>query len=691
MNADDSLQALARAAGVHVHWHNARGQDQEVTPDVLRNVLGRLGLAADNPEAVRDSLARLRDEAGHCPPLLTVQAGQTVALRGDVAAGQPYAIDLEAGGQHSGHTESDGAHAWLRAPERIGYHRLYVGERELTLAVAPPRCTGVADLAGAPGRLWGLAVQLYSLRRRAGNAAQPGGVGDFTALRELAEELAGGGCEALAISPVHAMFSADPGKYSPYAPSSRLFVNAAYADPADVYARETIAAAAHRAHAEGLQALDAAELIDWPEVSRLRLALLRELYEGFPDNLADRQRTAFETFRREGGEALERHARFEALHAHQVRRQAHDWRRWEPGLRDPRSAEVEAFAQAHANEVRFHAFAQWLAHEGLAGAHRQALACGMRIGLMADLAVGTDPCGSHAWSRQDDVITGLSPGAPPDVYNPAGQAWGLTAFSPHALRRHGYGAYIEMLRAALAHAGGLRIDHALGMQRMWLVPEGAPPGAGAYVDYPFDDLMRLTALESVRQHAVIMGENLGTVPHGFNERIAAHGMLGMSVLWFEREGAPPARYTPPERWSPHSIGTTTTHDLPTVAGWWRGRDIDWRARLDLLGPTSEAEERQAREHDKAALWQAVRASDAPAQAPAEAPLEAAIAYVGRTAAPLVLLPLEDALGVVEQPNLPGTIDSHPNWRRRLPARVDDIGADARTQARLQTLSRARNA
>src|SRR5690606_12740120 len=313
---------------------------------------------------------------------------------------------------------------------------------------------------------------------------------------------------------------------------------------------------------------------DWPEVGRHRLALLRDLFIGFPGNASPDAQKTFRKFREEAGNALEQHAIFEALHAAHLPGGAPGWQQWPEGLRSPDSREVEVFAASNTQEIRFHAFLQWLADRGLAGAQKAARDAGMRIGLVGDLAVGTDPGGSHAWSRQAEIITGLSPGAPPDIYNPSGQAWGLTAFAPRALRQHGFRAFIEMLRACLAHVGGLRIDHALGLARMWLVPEGADPKDGAYVTYPFDDMVRLIALESTRHKAIITAENLGTVPPDFNDRIESVGMLGMSVLWFERTDDKPPGFRAPRDWSTANMATTSTHDLPTVNGWWRQRDLD---------------------------------------------------------------------------------------------------------------------
>ena len=338
--------------------------------------------------------------------------------------------------------------------------------------------------------------------------------------------------------------------------------------------------------------------------------------------------------------------------------------------------------------MEFHAFLQWLADRGLAQARVAARDAGMPIGLIADLAVGMDPGGSHAWSRPGDLLAGLSVGAPPDLFQRDGQDWGIAAFSPQALRRTGFSGFQATLRAALRHAGGVRIDHAMGLRRLWLTPAGAKSSQGAYLRYPFEDLLRLITLESHRAQAIVIGEDLGTVPHGFREALASRGILGMGVLAFER--TPDGGFTAPSRWSIRAAALTTTHDLPTLAGWWRGRDIDWAAKL--APDTDVAARRDERDVDRGRLWDTCIAAGVADGAPPpvdqpDAAVRAALAFVAATPCRLALIPTEDLLAAPEQPNLPGTIDQHPNWRRRLPA--GDIFADADVVARIARVAQAR--
>jgi 4-alpha-glucanotransferase len=653
--SDDSLRELAAAAGLDTQWRDAFGKIQDVTPDTLRAVLGTLGFPAGTDADVSDSRARLAEPAAaHLPPLL-------VTATGEPAVAMPKArfrLTLEDGGVRDGVTDEAGR---LPPVDAEGYHRLEIGGGEHTLAVAPRRCMGL-DEAGA-ARSWGLAVQLYSLRRRG-----DGGLGDYPALRRFVTAAARHGADAVAISPVHAQFSADPDRFSPYAPSSRVMLSAVHVG-CDLPG----------------QADDA--LIDWPAATRARLARLRAAFDAAP---ADE---AFRLWRSEQGEVLERHAQFEALHAHHFAQDPSrwHWREWPEAHRDPASPAVAAFASEHAHAVAFHAWLQFRAADELAAAQRAARAGGMRVGVISDLAVGTDSGGSHAWSRQDEMLIGLTIGAPPDLLGPAGQDWGLVAFSPTGLKRHGYAAFIEMLRAALRHAGGVRIDHVMGLARLWVMPEGAGAANGVYLRFPRDDLLRLIALESRRHRAIVLGEDLGTVPEGFQPALESAGVMGLRVLWFERDKA--ERFTPPATWTRGAVAMTSTHDLPTVAGWWAGRDLEWREGVGQM--RDPAAEQDGRTRDRSALWDAMRASGA---APAAEPpatwdawpvVDAAVAHLAGSACDLVLLPMEDALALPEQPNLPGTLDEHPNWRRRLPGEADAVLDDPPVAARLARLDKGR--
>ena len=381
---------------------------------------------------------------------------------------------------------------------------------------------------------------------------------------------------------------------------------------------------------------------------------------------------------------------FEALHAARLRADARDWnwQTWSPEWRDPASLGVRDFAAANEREILFHSFLQWIADRSFAAAQQKVTDAGMRIGLIADLAVGMSLDGSAAWGEQKDVLLGLQIGAPPDFFNTAGQNWGLTTFCPRALVAGGFAPFTATLRACMRHSGGVRIDHAMGLMRLWVVPQGAEASEGAYLAYPFDDLLRLTALESLRHRAVLIGEDLGTVPAGFRARLSAAGISGMNVLWFERTGAQ-ASFRRPRTWPPDAAAMTSTHDLPTVAGWWRGRDIEVREQCGVIADYES--ERDRREKDRRALWHAFRAArivagEAPPPAQSRQVADAAAKFIASTASHLALLPLEDALALEEQPNVPGTIEQHPNWRRRYDGEAADLLDRPEVRERLQPLA-----
>jgi 4-alpha-glucanotransferase len=343
-----------------------------------------------------------------------------------------------------------------------------------------------------------------------------------------------------------------------------------------------------------------------------------------------------------------------------------------------------------ADDIRYHAFLQWLAAAGLAEAQRRAREAGMSIGLIADLAVGSDPAGSDAWALREEMLGDATIGAPPDFFNANGQGWGLTALSPLAMRAHGYQSFIEILRATMRHGGGVRIDHAMNLMRIWIVPRGAAPLDGAYLRYPLDDLLRLLALESWRHRCIVIGEDLGVVPEGFRERMRRARLLGTDVLFFMRR----ERFLPPRRWRRHAVAMTTTHDLPTLAGWWRGLDIDLRERIGLHSRDLAAEERERRADDRALLAQAINAAGTPkrvlAASSADAFVDAAIGFVGATRSELALVPVEDVLALERQQNVPGTVDEHPNWRQRLAEPAPRALATADAKRRLHVLAEARS-
>ena len=658
----NSLATLAAEAGLQEKWVDAAGEPQEVSGDTLRAVLAVLGLPAESETEIcesREKLALLRQRGEE--RFITVTAGEPIALPGNISG--PGALHLESGETRS--AALDGEH--LAPVDEPGYHRLVHSRGETIIAVAPPRCFGVGDI-GAGQRLWGAAAQLPSLR---GEGDMP--FGDFALLRGACAALAEKGADLLAISPVHALFPSDASRYSPYGPSSRRFLNVLFADP-------SLVGAAFSPQGE------AADLIDWESAIPVRIAELRKIFDELDE----------ETRRRTGG--IERlapaeqhaHAVFEALDAHFRARGVCAVADWPEEFRDHQSPAVQAFARQHADEVAFHSWLQGLAERSLATAQQVARAAGMACGIITDLAVGVDPAGSDAWTSPGAYLDGLSVGAPPDLLGPEGQDWGLTTFNPLTLAAGEFKAFRDTLSAAMAGAGGVRIDHVLGLRRIWLVPRGRPSSEGCYIGFPQADMFRILALESWRHRAIVLGEDLGTVPEGLRDEMADGGLLGMRVLWFERDRE--GGFSDPAGWDRNAAAMTSTHDLPTLAGWWTGRDIDWTWQIGRKSRFACVEDERAdRQKDRERLWARLVASgcaDGPCPPPASPQpfVSAACAHVSASTCELALIPFEDLFGLVEQPNLPGTTDQHPNWRRRLP----EAGLDQPSvQARRDAVARAR--
>jgi 4-alpha-glucanotransferase len=670
--ADTALHDLAASAGIAVQWRDIDGENHVVENDTLHAVLTALGHRTASAAQIADSLKAAQHASFRLPPMVTALAGDSIIL--PVPPARTHLL-LDDGRTFDGFAQEWRGGCVIPPILEPGYHTLQLGNQETMIAVAPRRCPGLRDLVPG-GRALALAAQIYALRRKG-----DGGIGDFAALGDFVEAAAKHGVQGVAISPVHAQFCADVARFGPYAPSSRVALNVLHApiDPGQdaVLRNEAVA-------------LEAADLVEWKSASALRLARARTMFAAAarqPAVIAE-----FRAFRAQKGEGLERHAIFETLHAHFLKSDAAlwHWRNWPDALRDCNSAAVAEFARDNQSEVDFHAFLQFLADRGLADAQARARRAGMGIGLISDLAVGTDGGGSHCWARSEETLIGVTVGAPPDMFQRAGQNWGLAAFSPRGLMSCGYTAFLEMLRSALAHAGGVRIDHSMGLHRLWIIPEGAGATDGAYLHFPETDLLRLIALESRRANAIVVAEDLGTLPDGFQDRLQDAGVSGMRVLWFERDRT--SNFTDPAQWTRQAAAMTTTHDLPTVAGWWQGRDIDWRLQLDSTANREDAD--WQRSQDRTRLWQAMQHSGAAQgdepepEAPARA-VDAAIAHVAGSACDLMILPLEDLLGLAEQPNLPNTIDEHPNWRRRLPGIAAELLNNETAASRLRVATNGR--
>ncbi len=650
----EQLHALAQSCGVARTWTDVEGRQQDVSDDALAAVLSALGHATGSERQIARSLATVAARGADLPPIVVADDGDIITLpisasRAEITGEDGITRPISVEGQR------------LSITAAPGYYDLVLDGRAIRLAVAPPKCPLPSQ---SPRRPWGVSVQIPALR-----GERPAPFGTFGELTQVAQAFGRAGADALAINPVHALFPGHGEGYSPYSPSSRLFLNGALGDPA-------------MAGLPPLSATEGTPLIDWASALPRRLEDLRAAFAA----LDPARRAAIAAT---DDAMLRRHALFDALDCHFRPSGAHGWRDWPAAFHDPAGPAATRFASEQADEIAFHLFVQWLARQGLASAQGAAKDAGMAIGLIGDLAVGVDPSGSDAWSLRDAMLDGLTIGAPPDPLGPLGQNWSITSFSPDGLRAAGYAPWIAMIRAGLAAGGGLRVDHAFGLARLWVIPAGGATQDGAYLQYPFEDLIRLATLEAHLAGGLVIAEDLGTAPFGFTNAVTARQMLGMRVLWFER--AADQGFIGAADYEPLSAAMTGTHDTVTIAGWWRGRDLDWAEQLGRLPlGISRAEAEAIRDWDRGMLWSTLD-HQRPRPAPDDpAPVvDAALRHIAQTPSCLALVSLEDLLGEEEQPNLPGTISEHPNWRRRCDAPIAALLADPAIERRCAILSTAR--
>lgn len=701
--AENTIHRLSQLAGLYDGFHDVTGKHHSTSPETRRALLAAMGFGQDDL-ALGTTLAMLATEEREriIPPVLVVRGEDAleVAVRLAVAKNQPvrWTLAFEGGGERTGQqlptelraTEHAGVRVFaIAGPMPHGYHELTVraGEgvaRALVIA-APSRAYGWAS--GAAGRVMGFTVQLYALR-----SARNFGVGDFTDLAQLVRRAAAVGADFVGVNPLHAGFAANPGQVSPYSPSNRALLNTLYIDP-DAVPELGMSAAAMalrtaRAFEAELSALRALELVDAPAVARVKGLLLRACHAVFREEvlpLGNDRAGKFERFQRSQGATLRRHAVFEALHEHFARERAgvYGFWDWPPDYREPESPAVRAFAETHRDEVGYHEYLQFLAAEQLAAAQEVASAAGMRIGLYTDLAVGAERGGSEVWSNQDIYAAAASVGCPPDPFSAVGQNWGLPPAKPLALRAARYQPFINVVRALMRGAGAVRLDHVMALHRLFWIPPGLDARSGAYVAYPAAELMAILALESERARCMVIGEDLGTVPVEVGTLLEKNGLLSYKVFLFEN-GAD-GRPKHPLAYDARALVVATTHDLPTLRGYWAGRDLALR---EAFGRFDSAEAKASEWAHRGWYKQAVLDALAeqgllPAETSRDAgqvhdlgpALVAAIyTWIARTPCRLLGVQLEDVVGALEQTNVPGTVDEHPNWRRKLPHDLDAIFA-----------------
>jgi 4-alpha-glucanotransferase len=688
------LDHLAARLGIEPQFRDASGAVRRPNADVKRKLLAAMGISVQRPADAEHALEAL-DRAAWGTPLEPVVARRSMlpaaiplalpASTGDI----DWRVDEERGPTHSGTARFADLEPMERLGDRerrklvldaelpLGYHKLTVrtngngdGAASCPLIVVPDQCY-VPERLWRGERAWGLTVQLYALRSQ-----RNWGIGDFTDLKALAELAARLGADLIGLNPLHAGFLDGSPSESPYSPASRLFLSPLYIDVTEVPELERCEEAKRLLGSpqfgDRLGACRDAELIDYGAIALLKLPVLEKLFRAFDAAASSARREAFAAFREERGEALQRFGVWQALHEHfsEQGEDLRDWRRWPCEYRRAGSPAVAELAERHQGRRRFFEWLQWIADQQLEAAASAARAAGLEIGIYRDLAVGADARGAEAWADAPLFAKDVTVGAPADLFNPSGQDWGLPPFDPHALRADGFARFIELIRSNMQHAGALRIDHAMGLEHLYWVAKGSSPEEAAYVTYPFDALVGIIALESVRHRCLVIGEDLGTVPPGFRERMLERGILSYRILFFEQHED--GRLLPPENYPRLALAAVGSHDLAPFKGWWEGRDIELKLENQLY-PSDAAYRQQLerRRRDRELLLETLgqHGIEVAAGLTSESPFDASLAiaahaFLARTSAALAAVQVEDLLEERELVNLPGCAEGYPNWRRR---------------------------
>lgn len=594
------LDDLAERFGIALGFYGPDGHVRSVPDDTKRRILAALGINADDEEAIR---ASLDSSADIHPPVMRVPEGERCFIP-----------------------------QWLEE-----------------------------------GRGWGISVQLYEIRSKSN-----WGIGDFADLAEFCAVAGRAGADFVGTNPLHALFAADPSRCSPFSPSNRRFLNPLY-----IAVDGLPFAVADAVDQERLAHLRAGRLVDYVEIADLKLSALRTAFDAWRDHgeVDGYRREDFELFRDAGGAALRCHALFDVLSLEMVEAgHGAGWEGWPEEYRDIGGEAVERFSEEHGDDIAFHAWLQWVASLQLAQAADAARAAGLRIGLYLDFAVGEAPDGSATWSERALCIPGMSIGAPPDFFTADGQNWGLSPLSPAALAREELAPYRAMISANMRHAGALRIDHVMGLWQLFFIPRGEHPADGAYVRYPFDGMVRTVCEQSRQRQAIVIGEDLGNVPEGFRPVMHEAGILSYRILYFEQNEH---GFVAPDDYPRLAMACLSTHDLPTLAGWWRGDDIELRREHGLIDREAADHQFRDRKGSRAAFLRQLfqrdllgeddreAAQKAEAEPDAEFPQALAVAahrFIARSKSMLVAVRLADLTGETEPTNLPGTVDSYPNWR-----------------------------
>ena len=703
------IERLARLRGIGDAYHDYRGELRHFSLETKKGLLRAMGCNVDEPAALALELSQLEVARWRkfLPPVAAAR-GARIGIDINVTAREfgstlAWSVRFEDGSRRNGvSSTADCPEIWRGEVEGswvtrrhfklpidlpAGYHELEAkiaggAADRCLLIISPPQCYEPASIT-AGRRLWGIAVQLYTLRSR-----DNWGIGDFNDLRLLIRWVASHGAGFIGLNPLHALAPADPGRCSPYSASSRHFLNVLYISVPLVPEFQDCAAARERladpSIANRLSELRGRELVDYRGVADLKFEILALLYRDFRDrHLAsgtDRARD-FGAFIAAGGDHLQMHARFDALDRYfrATLDVASGWLSWPQEFRDVNGGAAARFAAAHLQEVEFFVYLQWLAHEQLCDTQALTRELGMPIGLYGDYAVGANPSGSETWVDQSSYRLGAEIGAPPDPLALKGQGWGIPPQDPSVMQAQRLQGFVRLIRNNMRYYGALRLDHVMALFRQWWVAHGFSPTEGAYVHYPLQQLLTVLSLESARRSCLVVGEDLGVVPDEMRRAMPEYGLYHYKVLLFEKLDG---RFRRPDEYVRHALATVTTHDMPTLRSYWEGRDIELRRRLNLYPSVAvENDIIREREHDRELLLGALQEQGLKPAQPAT-PFDAFTGelahalhlYLARSATALAALQIEDLLGETLPVNVPGTDREYPNWQRKLSVDIEDMAA-----------------
>ncbi|HBO59597.1 MAG TPA: 4-alpha-glucanotransferase [Alphaproteobacteria bacterium] len=714
-NHIETVNLLAEKAGILPEF-SAEGGIYKTSFETQIAVLNALGIDACTPEKAEAALqAELEKPFKRAlPPVVVARIEKGVA---DVpvtvrAKGKhspiDYVLTLESGEQTFGQAvpamlekiddngEFERVKLVLDLPDVMGYHSLTVESpdlpetgRTMTLVVAPTKCYQ-PEMMREGGKPWGYPLQLYALR-----SAENWGIGDFTDLGKMAGVAQRFGADILGINPINVAFMANVETASPYYSSSRLFLNPLYIDVTAVEgaqkSKKLQALLADKDFQAKLEKARASRLVDYALVGELKGKAFEALYAEFKGS-AD-----FDAFCEKGGKELDNAALYQVLaESFVLKKKGVGFKSWGKAYDSPDTAQAKKFAREHADRIRYFKYLFWLADAQFKAASEACKAANLGVGLYQDLAVGVAAESAETWGAQELFAVDLSIGSPPDMFNADGQRWGVAPMRPEVMKQEAYATYRRILSANMKRAGAVRIDHVMGLARLFCIPDGV---AGAYVLYPFADMVGIVALESHRNKCLVVGEDLGVVPSFFREALAEAGILSFRVCRYER--TPDGRYIPPASYPESALVAAGTHDMPTLTGWWTGGDIDAARKIGLMDEQKEQSARAERYGDRFALVEAlsrvglwfVESENFESQINGALPpkmIEKVYTYLAQAPCQVFLVQLEDVLHQAEQMNMPGTCDEYPNWRFKLPKTIEELDSDENMEKIANILKAARS-